>query len=459
VLDPTPADAAIIIWGEQIVAIFGQSASPQRRRHCVADFFQQTDFLPSVYSLLLIATLIQGIIAFRRPGLPDCGYQSVVSQKSAVKAGLFLFLLFIFGAAISLLDPSWHRLTDQILLDSNFETHLKYVFPSILSGIANVWLGIGMLIIIVGFSRLLNKKYGIQDVKWIIFFLIFFSLVAVFTTFLFLTLYFAISWQINCLHLKSTVGQLILFLGVSGGILFSSVFYRIIPHIPLSRKSSLIGIVALTFGAAILFPLTWLLTNKRNKKTYWILLLISILAACLLIGYAVLFGDLFNPWFTTYSYLKGAILKIISVVAAGTALLLIEPFLPLKSAAPSDFGRLAIALAITAVLGYFPCTLDSGQRKAAVSEKGCSRQGFIQTALFSVSKLGVEIGLFCRTGLVATFQCSQRSFGETKFACGRTGVGRRTGARAACVPKNRRRQNIPDDAFQTIKRQHSLIGL
>ena len=138
-------------------------------------FFQQTDFLPSVYSLLLISTLIQGIIAFRRPGLPDCDYQSVGTQKSAVKAGLFLFLLFVFGAAISLLDPSWHRLTDQILLDSNFETHLKYVFPSILSGIANVWLGIGMLIIIVGFSRLFNKKYGIQVVKWIIFFLIFFS--------------------------------------------------------------------------------------------------------------------------------------------------------------------------------------------------------------------------------------------------------------------------------------------
>ena len=317
-------------------------------------FFHQTDFLPLGYAVLLISTLIQGIIAFRRPGLPDCDYQSLMSQKPAVNAGLFLFLLFILGAAISLLDPSWHRLTDQILLDSNFETHLKYVFPSILSGITNVWLGIGMLIIIVGFSRLLYKKYGIQDVKWIIFFLIFFSLVAVFTTFLFLTLYYTISWQINSLHLKLTIGQLILFLGVSGGILFLSVFYRIIPHIPLSRKSSLIGIVALTFGAAIIFPFTWLLTNKRNKKTYWILLLISTLAACLLIGYAVLFGDLFNPWFTTYSYLKGAILKIISVVAAGTALLLIELFLPLKSAAPSNFGRLAIALAITAVLGFFP---------------------------------------------------------------------------------------------------------
>jgi len=245
-------------------------------------------------------------------------------------------------------------LADQILLDSNFESHLTYIFPSILSGITSVWLGIGMLIIVIGFSRLLYKFYENQDVKWIIFFLIFFSFVAAFTTFLLLTLFYAISWQINSLHLKSTVGQLILFLGVSGGILFSSVFYRIVPLIPQPQRSSLVGIVALTFGAAVLLPITWLLTNRRNTKTCWILLLISILAACVFIGYVVLFGNLFNPWFTTFSYLKGAILKIISVVAAGTAVLLIEQLFSLRTDAPSNFHRLGVALAITAVLGFLP---------------------------------------------------------------------------------------------------------
>jgi len=317
-------------------------------------FIQQTDFLSLVYAVLLISTLIQGIIAFRRIGLPGFDYQSVMLQRPGVNAGLFFILLFIFGAVISFLDPSRHRLADQILLDSNFETHLTYVFPSILSGIASVWLGIGMLIIIVGYSRLLSKFYGIQDVKWIIFFLIFFSLVAVFTGFLLLTLFYAISWQINNLHLKSTVWQLFLFFSVAGGMLFSSAFYRIIQQIPQSRKSSPIGIVALTFGAAILFPLTGLLLSRRNANTCWVLLLISILAACVLSGYVALFSDLFNPWFTTYSYLKGAILKIVSVVAAGTALLLIEQFFRLKSAGPSNFGRLMLGLAITAVLGFLP---------------------------------------------------------------------------------------------------------
>ena len=317
-------------------------------------FFNRTDLLPLVNAVLLISILIQGVIAFRCLGSPDFDPPAVMLQKPAANASLFFILLFIVGAVISFLDPSRHRLADQILLDSNFESHLASVFPSILSGIISVWLGVGMLIIITGLSRLLNKFYEIQDFKWIIFFLIFFSLVAVFTAFLFLTLFYAVSWQINSLHLKSTVGQLIIFLSVSGGILFSRVFYRIIPQIPQPRQSSLIGVVALTFGAAVLFPITRLLTYRRNTKTGWILLLISTLGACVFIGYVILFGDLFNPWFTAFSYLKGAVLKIISLVAAGTALLLIEQFFSLKSDAPSNNRRLGVALAITAALGFLP---------------------------------------------------------------------------------------------------------
>ncbi|MHC4104086.1 MAG: hypothetical protein ACYSR9_04040, partial [Planctomycetota bacterium] len=69
-------------------------------------FFQQTDFLPLVYAVLLISILIQGIIALRPLGLPDVDHQTVASQKPAVNAKLFFILLFIFGAAISFLDPS-----------------------------------------------------------------------------------------------------------------------------------------------------------------------------------------------------------------------------------------------------------------------------------------------------------------------------------------------------------------
>ena len=245
-------------------------------------------------------------------------------------------------------------MADQIFLDSNFESHLTYVFPSILSGITSVWLGIGILILLIGFSRLFYKLSESQDFKGIIFFLIFFSLVAVFSAFLFLSLYYAISWQIYNLHFKSTVWQLFIFLSVSGGMLFSCIFCRIISHIPQSRHSSLIGFVSFTFGAAILFPIARLLAFRRNTKTGWIWLLISTLGACGFIGYVVLFGDLFNPWFTAFSYLKGAILKIISVVAAGTVLLLAEQRCSLKSDAPSNLRRMGVALTMTAALGFLP---------------------------------------------------------------------------------------------------------
>ena len=189
-------------------------------------FLRQTEFLPLVYTILLLSSLIQGVIAFRRPGLPDCDHPSLSLQQPAVNVSLFLALLFIVGAAISVLDPSWHRMAGQVLLDTNFESQLKSVFPPILSGITSVWLGIGMLVILIVISRLNYKTYVNQDVKGILFFLMFFSLVTVFTTFLCLTLFYAISWQINNLDLISTVWQLCLFFSVSGAMFFSRVFFK-----------------------------------------------------------------------------------------------------------------------------------------------------------------------------------------------------------------------------------------
>ncbi|MEE4601353.1 MAG: sulfatase-like hydrolase/transferase [Desulfobacteraceae bacterium] len=317
-------------------------------------FFRQTSLLSLFYAVLLISFLIQGVIAYRRLGFAKVERQSLISKQPGLNAGLFLMLLFILGAAISLLDPSWHRMEDQILLDSNFESDLRYVFPAVLSGITTAWIGIGMLVMVNGLGILLHKLHEIKEFKFLISFIIFFSLVSAYTVFLFLTLFYAISWQIHNLHLTSTVWQLVLFISVAGGILFSGIYYRILPRIPQPKQASLIGIVALTFGAAMLFPLTWFLTLRRNTKTCWILLPVSTLGACVAIGYVVLFGDLFNPWFTTFSYLKGAILKITSVIAAGTALVLIERFFLRKFAAPSNIHRLGIALAMTAILGFLP---------------------------------------------------------------------------------------------------------
>ena len=198
-------------------------------------FSKQTGLLAPVYAILMLSILSQGVIAFRRPGLAGLDHQAVELQKPAANVYLFFILLFIFGAAISLLEPSRYRIEGQIVLDSNFESLLGYVFPSILSGFTGLWLGIGMLGIILVISRLFFRLHRNKDI-WIIYFLIFFSLVAFFMGFLLITLYYAISWQINNLHLKLTVWQLYIFLSVSGGILFSSVFFRIVPHIPHPPK-------------------------------------------------------------------------------------------------------------------------------------------------------------------------------------------------------------------------------
>jgi len=317
-------------------------------------FFKTTDFLPWVCAVLLISILIQGIIAFRQLGSSDFDHPSVMLQKPSANLSLFLILLFLFGAVISFFDPSWHRLANQILLDSKFESHLSTVFPAILSGATSVWLGIGMLIIVIVTSRLMTTLYENPDLEWLIAFLIFFSLIAAFSALLFLTLYYAISWQINSLHLKSALWQLSMFLSVCGGLLFSTVFYRILRHIPEARASSLIGMVSLTLAAAIQFPVTWLLTRRRDTRTRWALLLLSTLFSSTLIAYVVLFGDLFNPWFTTFSYFKGSILKIISLAAAGILSLLIAEFWALKSDAPSNLRRLVVTLAISAAVGFLP---------------------------------------------------------------------------------------------------------
>jgi hypothetical protein len=226
-------------------------------------------------------------------------------------------LLFVIGAFVSLIEPSWHRLADQIVLDSAWDVRLRYVYPSLLSGIINLWIGIGMLVV-----------------------------VAAFTAFLFVALYYAIAWQIDQLYLKTTIWQLIIFFSVSGGLLLTRVFFRLIPHIPRPQHSSMISVVSLTMGATLIFPITWLFNLRSASKTSWILIATAALGACLVGGYLLLFGEIFNPWFTAFSYLKGAIIKIVSVALAGIVALLTEQRLHRRIGAPFRFRRQGVTLAI-----------------------------------------------------------------------------------------------------------------
>lgn len=317
-------------------------------------FYQRVDILPPVQTGLLISVLIQGLITFWNAGRLEFDGSSELFQTPERGAGRFLLFLFLFGAVIAFFDPSAQRMTDQISLDSVFEHRLRFVFPPILSAITSLWFGVGMLVILFCFSRGLPRI--MKELKSITVksSLLFIALAAYFMAILFGSLLTAINWEISKLNLKFVVLQLFLFLSIGGGILLAAVFGLVTARIPRAPKASFVGIVSLTFGAAMLWPAAWLLTLQRFVKVNWWILLFAVLGASGFIVYFVLFGKLFNPWFTAFSYLKGTLLKVISVVAAGTVVLLLDRF------AIGDYQRLwtlrrwATTLALTLLVGFLP---------------------------------------------------------------------------------------------------------
>jgi hypothetical protein len=84
------------------------------------------------------------------------------------------------------------------------------------------------------------------------------------------------------------------------------------------------------------------------------LLLASTSFLCGLAGYLLLYGDLFNPWFTAFSYFKGILLKTITIVAAGTLVLVFEELSSAEPTALPGHGKIWILIAIVFFLGFLP---------------------------------------------------------------------------------------------------------
>jgi hypothetical protein len=317
-------------------------------------FYQRVDILPPLQTGLLISVLIQGFITFWNAERPEFDGCPELFQTPERGAGRFLIFLFLSGAVIALLDPSSQRMADQIFLDSEFEHRLRLLFPPILAAVTSLWFGTGMLVILFCFSHGLPKIMQKQKSITVKSCLLFISLAAFFMAILFGSLLAAINWEISRLNLRYTVLQLFLLLSIGGGILLAAVFCRVIDRIPRAQKASLVGIVCLTFGAAIIWPVAWLLTMKRVVKVNRWMLLLFVLGASGVIVYFVLFGELFNPWFTAFSYLKGTVLKVMSVVAAGTLVLLLDRFLPGDPNRIWTLRRWTTTLALTLLIGFLP---------------------------------------------------------------------------------------------------------
>ena len=326
-------------------------------------FYAWFALLPVGHTVLLVSILLQGVLAWDQNELPGSKACIALLQKPERSLGLFLVLVFSCGAVIVFVDPTWNRVWDRVSLDTDFEYLLASFFPPIFSGLTSLWFGIGMAAVLAASRALRSRLLWKPKFNSISIFALFLLLATFYSGLLLGTLFSAIQWELNKLHLTSAILQMIILMGVCGGVLLSAVFFRIADRVPQAQNASVIGVVALTLGAALFFPLTWMVTHKRLAKSNGPLLLSSILGGSLFVGYLVLYGNIFNPWFTAFSYLKGAILKTATIVIAGIMLLVFEQFFSLRSKILLKLRRRWIVMLFIIVLGFIPFGALEGFRE------------------------------------------------------------------------------------------------
>lgn len=319
-------------------------------------FCNWTAAIPWAHLLLQIALLFQILVTLQL----SHGFESRVSfnilDRQENSCFPFLFFLFLLAAVPAYFDPSWMRFSDYVALDSSLEFVLCRILPPLFSGVAAVWFGAGILVILMGFRILRKRLQEKTDFSGAFFLFTFLAISALYSAISLGLLVKAIDWELSKLGLKGVILPLFIVLTGGGTALSYAAFRRVAPPISQGGGNNLIEIVALSFGAALLLPLTWFLTRPRRGRWSWRLLLTSTLMAILLLAIYVLYGDLFNPWFTVFSYLKGAILKVSAVVAAGILALMVREFISSGEETPAKRKpRCAFAVLIF-ILGFFPFT-------------------------------------------------------------------------------------------------------
>ena len=304
--------------------------------------------------VLLISILLQGMVTLRHDGVFNPATVFQLLQRNESRTGLFVFLLFVTGAILAYFDPSWDRMQAYIHLDTDFDYLLGRMFPPLLAGIVAVWLGIFTLLMLAG-SRTIQTKLEKRSLSWKIgFYQPFFLLSGCYTALLIGTLVHAIYWEINKLNLNSAMLALFILTLAGGGILISRACLRIAALVSDVSSRSPAALVALSPGAIFLLPILKPLVRLCGGRWAWRWLLILVLLLSVVIAGFVLYGDFFNPWFTAFSYLKGAILKITTVVTAAALVLVVEEILPPASKPVSKTIKPWILMAIVFMLGFLP---------------------------------------------------------------------------------------------------------
>lgn len=311
-------------------------------------------YLTSVAAFFLLASiLVQGytVLWYQRccnRNTPYC------LRRQESHALLFLALLFFLNVILAQFDPSWDHLKDFIHLHSHIEIVLQKLTPAVFAGITGLWFGIAMLAIISLSAIFQAKLEAKTSLKGIYFFLPFVLLCGFYTVITLSALMVAIEWQVNKLGLRPAMIGLALLLSATGGALVSNAYLRILNYLPQNQTRSPVGLVCVAMGASFIYPLFWLITARPYRRAIWIMLILSIVFLCSLVSYFLLYGDLFNPWFTAFSYLKGIVLKIATIVSAGALVLIFEEVMPAERALLYGSGRRWVLMIVVFLFGFVP---------------------------------------------------------------------------------------------------------
>ena len=288
-------------------------------------------------------------------------YQQVRSRETPLRLRyteshvlLFLALLFLVNVIITRLDPTWNRLRDFMHFSSSVEIALQKIIPAAFSGITGLWFGIVTLALLSLSGFLQNKLDAKTSLKGFSFFLPSVLLCGFYTIITLTALLVAIEWQVDNLGLRPAAIALAFLLTATGGALLSKSHLRLWRYLPPGHQCSPVGLVCVSMGVLFIYPLFWFVTSRPYRRSAWIGLILSIILLCGLVSYVLLYGDLFNPWFTAFSYLKSILLKVSTIVTAGSLVLLVEDVLITERRLSSGSGRRWVLLATLFIAGFVP---------------------------------------------------------------------------------------------------------
>jgi Sulfatase len=344
--------------------------------------------LPWGHALLQASLLVQALATVVGAGTLERVHGVDLLDLAEGRHAPFLSCLFLAAAARAALDPSTRSLHAYFDPDSTAELVLSYLLPPVLSGVTGLWFGAATLALLTGLRAVWMRVPLHSTWRPLIGFLPFLALSGLYTGIFMSSAFYAIEWELERLRLEGAVPAFLVLVSGGGAALGSVAYRRLARRMPQGRKPSLIGMLSLSMGALLAAPLSWVLTRSAGaadgagSRARWRLVLGTSLAAVLGFGYVVVAGDLFNPWFTVFSYLKGALLKAAAVVVAGIAVLVLEELQPRPAARPPTAGGW-LAVAAACLLGFVPFAALERARE-------------VKTALLQFSELGMVDATYAR---------------------------------------------------------------